>query len=239
MRLYYYTSAKNGYDDFDQEHIKISQVGLVNDPNEWLPRFANREVSGFVPHAFARQYIANHWGTRHGFVSLSKSWNIAPMWGNYADKYRGVVLEVSVLREDCIFPVTYQRERPICEPIANESEFRKIFGTKSMDWHYEQEVRYLHSLDADNCQWVGTVGFGPLQVISPSCAGHIRLERIICGPCIGQEDLDMLVSTSWEYERRGRLIPIALTGFDVNTYQLIERGDACMWRSQMKRKGEE
>lgn len=230
MRLYYYTSAKNGYDDFDQEHIKISQVGAVNDPNEWLPRFVNRGGGDFVPRAFVQQYVENHWGTRHGFVSLSKSWNIAPMWGNYADKYRGVVLEVSVLREDYIFPVTYQYERPICEPDANESEFRKIFGTKSMDWQHEQEVRYLHSLDRNNCQWIGCVGFGPLQVLSPSCAGHIRLERILCGPCIDQTAMDKFVCTSWEYEQCGRVIPIVRTEFADDTYCLIECGDACKWR---------
>lgn len=231
MRLYYYTSAKNGYDDFEQEHIKISQIGAVNDPNEWMPRFAGSADKSFVPNILARQFVARHWGESHGFVSLSKSWNIAPMWGNYADKYRGVVLEVSVLREDLVFQIAYQRERPVCRPIATEEEFKKIFGTKSLDWAYEQEVRYLHSLKAEYCQWMESKGFGPLQVISPSCAGNIRLERILCGPYIAQSEVDKFVYTSWEYEQCGRIVPITLLEFDQNTYQLmIERADACEWR---------
>ena len=32
MKLYYYTSAECALDDFDNERIKLSEIGNVNDP---------------------------------------------------------------------------------------------------------------------------------------------------------------------------------------------------------------
>ena len=103
MKLYYYTAAQWAYDDVANEHIKISRLGAVNDPNEWTPIFYDPVTQETVPVSVARRFVIEHWAEAQGFVSLSKSWDIAPMWGLYADKYQGVVLELEILREDLLF----------------------------------------------------------------------------------------------------------------------------------------
>lgn len=201
MKLYYYTSAQWAYDDVKNERIKISQIGSVNDPNEWTPIFVNDTGSEQVPVDFAREFVTNNIGKKHGFVSLSKSWDIAPMWGLYADKYQGVVLELEILREDLLFEVDYVAERPKCSIVGSEGDLKKIVAKKSKAWSFEQEVRYLHSLDVNYCQYVNGACFGPMQVISPKCAGNIRLAKIILGPMMDQCWSNQFVQLCMEYER--------------------------------------
>lgn len=223
MKLYYYTSAECALDDFDNERIKLSEIGNVNDPNEWTPIFSSADGNVQVPISVARIFVAKHWGTRYGFVSLSRRWDIAPMWGNYADKYRGVVFELKVLDEKCIIPIKYAKLRPRCHPIPNEDEFRKIVGMKSTAWSYEKEVRYLHALDTENSWHDKGVCFGPMKVISPLCAAQIQLVRIICGPEMKSGMIRKFVKIRDEYgrvETYGLFVPIVLTFFDQETYAI-------------------
>ena len=223
MKLYYYTAAQWAYDDVANEHIKISRLGAVNDPNEWTPIFYEPATQEAVPVSVARRFVIEHWSDRHGFVSLSKSWDIAPMWGLYADKYQGVVLELEILREDLLFEVDYVAERPKCSILGSEGDLKKIVAKKSKAWSFEQEVRYLHALDANYCQYVNGVSFGPMQVISPSCAGNIRLSKIIFGPMIDQCWRNKFTQLCMEYEMTpayGRRIPLLTTEFDEKTYSI-------------------
>ena len=225
MKLYYYTTAEYALDDFDNERIKISEIGDVNDPNEWTPIFSSVDEKVHVPISEARKFVVEYWGKRYGFVSLSRSWNIAPMWGNYADKYRGVVFELKVLNEKYMIPITYTETRPHCRPVSNEEEFRKIVGMKSAAWSYEEEVRYLYPRDAENSWHDKGVCFGPMKVISPSCAAQIQLARIICGPAIAREMINKIAKIRNEYARtetHGLFVPIVLTYFDQETYAIKE-----------------
>lgn len=223
VKRYYYTLAKCAFDDFENEHIKISRLGLVNDPNEWTPIFYDPDTQEKVPVEFARKFVREHWSDSYGFVSLSKSWDIAPMWGLYSDKYRGVVLELEILREDLLFTVDYRNERPQCSISGGEEELRKIVATKSDGWRFEQEVRYLCSLDINNCQHLNGICFGPMQVISPSCACNIRLLRVILGPMIDMRWRNKFLQLSMEYEKvpvYGRKIPLVSTVLDNETYSI-------------------
>jgi len=219
MFLYYYIDTRCAIDDIDQEHIKLSRLGCVNDPNEWLPRFVSKN-DGEVPIGYAKDFVEKHWGSRYGFVSLSKSWRIASMWGNYADRYRGVVLEIECINPDLIIPITYAKSRPTFTGEMTEENFRALCATKSQDWSYEQEVRYLHPLDVDNCQYKNGLCFEPMQVISPSCKGIVRLNRVICGPFISRVNEMELRQLCAEYDGH-RKIPIVNTIFDQETYSFI------------------
>ena len=230
MRLYYYTSAQWAYDDVANEHIKISRLGTVNDPNEWTPIFYDPATQVNVPVAVARRFATEHWSNKYGFVSLSKSWDIAPMWGLYADKYRGVVLEMEILREDMLFDIDYVVERPKCSIVGGEEDLAKIVAKKSKAWDFEQEVRYLHSLDANYCQHVNGACFGPMQVISPRYAGNIRLSKIIFGPMIDQCWRSKFVQLCMEYEMTpvyGRKIPLAMSELEEETYSIRMIGLEC------------
>ncbi len=225
MKLYYYTAAECAYDDFDHERIKVSTLGSVNDPNEWLPVFTNVEGSEHVPAEFARAFVMQHWGTRFGFVSLSRRWDIAPMWGIYADKYKGVVFELEMTDDSNAIPVKYCRDRHVCRPITDKEEFYKFVGTKSAAWSFEEEVRYIRQLNNDYCWKDKNLYFGPMYVISPCCDQEIRLERIICGAEMSCEMLSKFRRCRDEYAnvpQHGRFIPIVTTNFDQMTYDIKE-----------------
>ena len=229
MKYYYYTSAKYALDDLENEHIKISRLGLVNDPNEWTPVFCDPDTKAEIPIELARRFVMEYWAGSHGFVSMSKLWNIAPMWGLYADKYRGVVLELEILRKDLLLEVKYSKKRPRCSISGGEKELRKIVATKSYGWRFEQEVRYLCSLDINNCQYLNGNCFGPMQVISPCCAGTIRLLRVILGPMIDMCWYNQFLQLCMEYENTpvyGRKIPVIATGFDHDTYSICFAKDS-------------
>ena len=223
MKLYYYTAAQWAYDDIANEHIKISRLGAVNDPNEWTPIFYDPVTQETVPVSVARRFVIEHWSDAQGCVSLSKSWNIAPMWGLYADKYQGVVLELEILREDLLFEVDYVAERPRCSTIGSEGDLKKIVAKKSKAWGFEQEVRYLHSLDVNACQYFNGVCFAPMQVITPGRACNIRLAKIIFGPMMNQSWRKQFMQLCMEYENipmYGRKIRYVEAKFDDNSYYL-------------------
>lgn len=227
MKLYYYTSAQWAYDDVKNERIKISQLGGVNDPNEWTPFFVDAEQK-HVPVDFAREFVTKRFGNKHGFVSLSKSWDIAPMWGLYADKYRGVVLEVESLHDDKLFKVDYVRERPKCSIKGNEDDLTKMITSKSEAWSFEQEMRYLHSLDVNYCEYNNGMCFAPMQVISDYKDFNIRLSKIILGPMMAQPWCNQFAQLCMQFERipgYGRKIPLITTCFDERSYSVKENGD--------------
>lgn len=222
---YYYTDVKCALDDIDNECIKISRLGEVNDPNEWRPIFSNCAGTVMVPEDYSHHFVVQHWGSKYGFVSLSKKWNIPPMWGHYADKYRGVVLEVECLHAENIIEVQYTDERPVCTIEASEDNLRKIVATKSSDWRYEQELRYLHSLNPEYCLYRNGCCFGPMKVASPFEAPAIRLSRVICGPEITQESYFKIRQMCLSYEPHCR-IPVVRTVYEEKTYGLqIEGSD--------------
>ena len=74
MRLYYYTPTDYAVDDVKNERIKISLLDAVNDPNEWVPSV---ERAGLSAEA-VREKILQNFNIEWGFISFSKSWNIAP-----------------------------------------------------------------------------------------------------------------------------------------------------------------
>lgn len=187
MFRYYYTDFRCAYDDILNEHIKISRIGRVNDPNEWSPIFINPTDGREMPVALSCDYIHSYYGDKYGFVSLSKSWNIAPMWGLYGDRYRGVVLELECLEPEKIIEVKYQQDRPVMETGSNQDNLEKLVAIKSTAWNFEQEVRCLHSLSAEQCEYKNGLCFGPLQIASPYREPLLKLRRVICGPMMNGE----------------------------------------------------
>lgn len=185
--FYYYTDFKCAHDDIANEHIKISRIGRVNDPNEWSPIFINPTDGREIPVVLSCDYIHMYYGDRYGFVSLSKSWNIAPMWGLYGDRYRGVVLELECLNPEKIIEVDYQPNRPVLDTGSNQDNLKKLVAIKSPAWNFEQEVRCLHSLSVEQCEYKNGLCFGPLQIASPYRDPLLKLRRVICGPMMSVE----------------------------------------------------
>lgn len=99
--------------------------------------------------------ISKDYSQEFSVICLSENNCINPMWGNYADKYRGICLEYNLkdtkekyFRDFC-FPIKYVKREADFEQIkSNESfvlnniPFEPLLK-KSFDWNYEEEWRII------------------------------------------------------------------------------------------------
>lgn len=217
MRLHYYTSAEHAIDDIENERIKISVLDAVNDPNEWVP---NIELT-HLPIESIREMIMQSYNIEWGFISFSKSWNIAPMWGMYADKFKGAVLEFEI-DDALVREVEYTATRVSCKMnIAKDfdaEDFEKVIRRKSLDWSYEQEVRYIIQLFPRNCELVNDNYFAKIG-IGKENNKEMRLTSVRCGPLMSQQNYRRL-----KYQQRTREKDIAVirTRFGQTRFDLDE-----------------
>lgn len=97
-----------------------------------------------------------------GIYSLSTSFDHELLWAHYANSHKGFCIQYSlnslinqnIYQELQFFPVDYKKELPSIniEDISKEKEwiFKKLFGTKSKLWDYEDEVRVITDIIGEN-----------------------------------------------------------------------------------------
>ena len=194
MRVYYYTSAENAIDDIGNSHIKVSVLDGVNDPNEWVPEVVHDDGK-VLPIGEVRSRVMASLNLEWGFVSFCKSWDVAPMWGVYADRFRGAVLEFEI-EDSLVNDVQYLPHRASCTIGVFESpskaEFREVICRKSTDWRYEQEVRYIIQLLPRNCELKGKHYFSPVGY-SANEKVKLILTSVRCGPLMSNQDIGKIM----------------------------------------------
>lgn len=71
------------------------------------------------------------------------------MWSHYADKHKGLCLELDVLADTTnvfrlLMPIQYTNIRESCNYVRDDFSYIRCFAlTKSLDWSYEKEYRSL------------------------------------------------------------------------------------------------
>lgn len=195
--LYYYTNAANAIDDFKNGHIYVSKIWEVNDPNEWIANLLDKrgESIGFDN---AEKQARDAFRRSLGMVSLSKSWDIAPMWGQYADKFTGAVLEVNIdpaMVSEVIYAEKSDNLRANIPQNEYATQFQKVCSRKSADWSYEQECRWILPLTPSVCFLRGGNYFTSMGIGSNHYGNgkpQITLKSIICGPKMSPAQIDQL-----------------------------------------------
>ena len=188
-KLYYYTSIQCALDNLRNEHIKVSRLGKVNDPYECMPIMHNENGAIMTPtEVFNFRNKVVH--TMKGFVSFSRDWNIEPMWGLYADSYKGAVLEfdIDALK---VQEVLYAKERFDCQYGGFAFDLPEILCRKSQNWSFERECRWIQELHARSCSFDDNNHFIPIDIYNTPNS-PITLKRIICGPLMSQDDINRL-----------------------------------------------
>jgi hypothetical protein len=98
-------------------------------------------------------------------LCFSKQIRSPLLWGDYAEKHKGLVLEFDV-NDELIKHVTYQKKQMKLEgselrEIKNATE--KLLTTKYIDWKYEDEARIIFSIDdeekSNNLVWSNDILF--------------------------------------------------------------------------------
>lgn len=142
LRLYYYTSWKHGIEAIQKQRLKLSDINLVNDPNELSAYYTNQE---FIDDSIKmyKDQIAGF----TGMLSLSKEPQCPLMWGHYGENHKGLCLGLDV-NEDLAREVIYIDEKKyLSKEALRETDLEdlllKNLHAKSSDWKYEQEYRII------------------------------------------------------------------------------------------------
>jgi hypothetical protein len=149
MRLYYLTSASHGLSAIRDQRYKLSTFDNLNDPFEL---FAIDLADPKIRQAFRR--FKEMCARELALLCCSKSWSSTLLWSHYADRHKGLALELEVA-DECITHVTYQQTRkPVTRQDMNNNmscEDGKGIGAemlrvKAADWAYEEEARIIHGI---------------------------------------------------------------------------------------------
>ena len=179
MRIYHFIDAKWGLDDIRQRRLKISRIGELNDPFEFLA-FSARDKD--VRRAF--QQTKEEISKTKGILCFSKNWRNPLLWSHYADSHRGLCLgfEIKTERLDKIRYISHRPE-PDLEILSRsdgteEKYMQTILGSKFSHWRYEQEYRLFVELsDLDDASENYFVEFGPEMELKEIFVGEFSTLR--------------------------------------------------------------
>jgi len=167
QRAYHFVSLCHGLDDLRQRHLKIAQLGDLNDPFELFAfkqsdrRF--RQANSATKREMAQQY---------GLLCFSLEWHNPLIWSHYADKHRGLALGFDV-NQQVLKQVSYIKNRPVLNNNEDEDGDSLLY-TKYVGWNYEREARiYTRLEDPDPITCLYFVDFGEQLVLREVIAGPL------------------------------------------------------------------
>jgi Protein of unknown function (DUF2971) len=156
--LYKYVSPER-VDVLLQKQVRFTQPCFLNDPFEFRPGMPaeaigqfERTVAGWREKAYREK------SRKYGVLSLTPKNNSIPMWTHYAASHTGLAIGFdtsSSLFQQAVThrklrPVQYDEERvSITRGLENRDGVNPdtIFLTRSKEWKYEQEWRWLECCD--------------------------------------------------------------------------------------------
>jgi Protein of unknown function (DUF2971) len=142
MRVYHFISEQFALQAIENQRLKVATINELNDPFELF-------ACDLTDSKYRRPFLKwkNNIAERVGFLCFSKDWSNPLLWSHYADRHRGVTLEVEI-DEQLTIPVNYSASRLILniEQIKKDGGFsdqlaERLATTKSKHWRYEKEVR--------------------------------------------------------------------------------------------------
>ena len=158
MKLYKY-SLSNGLNILEEEKIKVTPPKDFNDPFESLIREKNSTKTPINPitvNLQSENYVNKISGIM-GILCFSAIPDSLLMWSHYCDGLRGIVIEFDTSNEiitkywKTLHLVNYSKKRFTIirkedGAISSEKDTADIVTTKSAEWAYENEYRYIFRL---------------------------------------------------------------------------------------------
>ncbi len=141
VRLYHFLTASAALDDISNRHVKISEIGNLNDPFElWCFSQSDRLLRTVLRDT--RRQI----GSRFGLLCFCEDWHNPLLWSHYADKHQGICLGFDVADEKVARVKYVSTRRELQRPLAL-AEAQRLLFTKYRGWAYEREWRGWFTLD--------------------------------------------------------------------------------------------
>lgn len=176
-----------------EKKIRFTQPCFLNDPFEFTPGMPN-------VYGHHQTWVGNRRATTFGekarqcgVLSLPQKNNSIPMWAHYAASHAGFAIGFdtgsSFLRKAIedrkLHPVRYLPERVSLTGLENPDA---ILVTKSTEWHYEEEWRWIECCSPDEYDEVRSAPNGEvlyLRSIPPQCIQEVVLGYRI-EPCLAE-----------------------------------------------------
>ncbi len=143
---YHFLSPADAINDLENEWIKVSTLGELNDPFELEPylRYGFEERQ---PYHKVRWRISKKWG----ILCFSDDWKEPILWSYYAKKHKGVAIDFNILQDKVIkVDYTFDPKRQKIALTNNKDKDEKLFldlaKIKYKKWEYENEFRILVEL---------------------------------------------------------------------------------------------
>lgn len=131
---------------------------ILSDPSRFNDPF-DLQLDVSLDKDDSNQPIPDCVGMLYRMICLSEKWDSLLMWGHYACRHKGICLQLHVdpsalpYAEDILEPVRYSTHYQNFTTDLNKGDLtalRTYLLTKSVDWLYEKEWRYItHCM---NCQ---------------------------------------------------------------------------------------
>ena len=157
LKFFKYMPAKYALATLRSGMIKVSTAADANDPNEIMPWITSNGRDNDIDEI---QKSARFWLAEElGFISLSTNWDSNPMWGLYADKFRGMALvfgyDLSEPGHE-MFPVRYSAWRYHITDDELDAQrnggdpygrMRELYANKDKTWAFESEWRRIVKIE--------------------------------------------------------------------------------------------
>lgn len=161
MKLYRFLSEESALKTIESWTFRVSRILELNDPFEWRFGLTNIRPGAEEIAEYFTQQACRKQHELFGVICFSETADDPVLWSHYADKHRGIVIEVDhFLDLQKIQKMDYTDERPTLD--ANQlgnpeylrqvgpEKIRQLFRTKSPGWSYEKEWRV--SFDLKDCE---------------------------------------------------------------------------------------
>ena len=147
MKAYHFISSKYALEALEKNRLKISLLNDLNDPFELYGANLSdlKHRSGF-------EQFKIQLSKRFGILCLSKSFDNPLLWSHYADRHRGVAIEIEA-DIDYFMPISYEPGKIYIDIKGKLDsggltavDAQSILSTKFEQWKYENEVRIFCDL---------------------------------------------------------------------------------------------
>ena len=139
-RVYHFVREKWALCNIRQQRLKVATFDNINDPFELLGIHLE-DKSIRQKYRQWRTSIAQKWG----LLCFTKSWRNPLLWSHYADSHKGICLGFDVPTH-VLRPVKYEQYRLPSDHWTGNVEISPIMWTKFTRWKYEEEQRWIVSL---------------------------------------------------------------------------------------------
>ena len=175
MKLFHFLSQKWALEALKTQTLKVSKYDDLNDPFELLAMSLDDRASRTVMNETKKKI-----NSELRILCCSQRWQSPLLWGHYADKHKGIALELEI-PSSSVQEILYEKDRASIDLNAlmnsanNAAKFEmlKMYTTKYNQWSYEEESRIQFTKNQ-------LVRKGDFDFIN--LGGEVKITGLVLGP---------------------------------------------------------